>query len=271
MPERSLARPSFLSWLVATPSSRLRVQWAGVTCSPAHLEAQGFAIVPSLVPASSTRDLLALLSDLPLAPSVRRRREVYAARDLLSAVPAVGRIATAPPFAALVRPILGASAFLARALLFDKTPSANWKVTWHQDLTITLREPSQAPGFGPCSIKAGIAHTHAPDWLLSGMLTIRLHLDECPASNGPLRIIAGSHAHGRLTPAQIDQLVAAGNERICPVPAGGALIMRPLLLHASSPSQSPDHRRVLHLEFAAADLPPPLAWLHRMPLPAPTQ
>lgn len=36
--------------------------------------------------------------------------------------------------------------------------------------------------------------------------------------------------------------------------------MRPLLLHASSPAASPGHRRVLHVEYAAAGLPGGLQW-----------
>jgi len=32
--------------------------------------------------------------------------------------------------------------------------------------------------------------------------------------------------------------------------------MRPLLLHASSAARSPQHRRVVHLEFAPRDLLP---------------
>ena len=36
--------------------------------------------------------------------------------------------------------------------------------------------------------------------------------------------------------------------------------MRPLILHSSSASISPSHRRVIHLEFAGEPLPKPLAW-----------
>jgi hypothetical protein len=50
-------------------------------------------------------------------------------------------------------------------------------------------------------------------------------------------------------------------EHVCCVPAGGVFIMRPLLLHASSPARKPRHRRVVHLEFAPGDLlPPELSW-----------
>ena len=38
----------------------------------------------------------------------------------------------------------------------------------------------------------------------------------------------------------------------CLVPQGGVLAMRPLLIHASSKSQSGDLRRVLHIEYSAS-------------------
>jgi hypothetical protein len=37
----------------------------------------------------------------------------------------------------------------------------------------------------------------------------------------------------------------------CLVPRGGVLAMRPLIVHASSKSQSEKPRRVLHIEYAA--------------------
>jgi hypothetical protein len=42
--------------------------------------------------------------------------------------------------------------------------------------------------------------------------------------------------------------------------AGDALLMRPLLLHASSEASAPVHRRVIHLEYAACPLPGGLEW-----------
>ena len=46
----------------------------------------------------------------------------------------------------------------------------------------------------------------------------------------------------------------------CNVAQGGVMLMRPLLLHASSAAADPSHRRVLHLEYSAADLPGGLRW-----------
>jgi hypothetical protein len=38
----------------------------------------------------------------------------------------------------------------------------------------------------------------------------------------------------------------------CLVPRGGILAMRPLLIHSSSKVQSPEPRRVLHIEYAGS-------------------
>jgi hypothetical protein len=49
-------------------------------------------------------------------------------------------------------------------------------------------------------------------------------------------------------------------EVVCAVGVGGALLMRPLLLHASSPSRVPGHRRVVHLDFVSVPLPNGMRW-----------
>jgi ectoine hydroxylase-related dioxygenase (phytanoyl-CoA dioxygenase family) len=95
------------------------------------------------------------------------------------------------------------------------------------------------------------------------MVAVRRHLDDCGAENGPVRVLPGSHRVGRLGSEEI----AAWRERTppveCLVPRGGLLVMRSLLLHASSPATAPVHRRVLHLESAAETLPGGLEWHER--------
>jgi hypothetical protein len=46
----------------------------------------------------------------------------------------------------------------------------------------------------------------------------------------------------------------------CTTAAGGVVIMRPLLMHASFPARQPGHRRVLHIEFGPPALPGGLTW-----------
>jgi ectoine hydroxylase-related dioxygenase (phytanoyl-CoA dioxygenase family) len=116
--------------------------------------------------------------------------------------------------------------------------------------------------FGPWSEKAGVLHVQPPRDVLEQMLTVRLHLDDCDAENGPLRVLPGSHRCGKMTPDEINRFRQQTEPVICTCPRGGALLMRPLLLHASSPATSPHHRRVVHIEFAAHALPHGLEWAY---------
>lgn len=225
--------------------------------------AQGFAVAPQALDPGTVSRLIDALEEAEHHPGTRRREDVYAIRDLLRAVPAVQALARSAAVRGLVEPILGRKCFAVRGILFDKTPDANWKVVWHQDLTIAVRARRNAEGFGPWSVKAGVPHVQPPVDLLERMLTVRLHLDDCTAENGPLRVIPGSHHIGRLGAADIARL-RAQTATVCPVPSGGALLMRPLLLHASSASESPRHRRIVHLEYATDELPNGLEWHDRI-------
>lgn len=55
-------------------------------------------------------------------------------------------------------------------------------------------------------------------------------------------------------------------EVTCAVPAGGVMVMKPLLMHASGRTTNGLSRRVLHLEFSSAALPEPLQWAEYLPL-----
>jgi ectoine hydroxylase-related dioxygenase (phytanoyl-CoA dioxygenase family) len=76
------------------------------------------------------------------------------------------------------------------------------------------------------------------------------HLDASEHSNGPLRIVPGSHRLGVLTDEQIAAKVHASQVLECTVPAGGVLAMRPLLLHSSGKATTPSPRHVVHIEYA---------------------
>jgi ectoine hydroxylase-related dioxygenase (phytanoyl-CoA dioxygenase family) len=138
---------------------------------------------------------------------------------------------------------------------------SNWKVTWHQDLSIAVREQCVVPGYGPWSKKAGMIHVQPPVQILENILAVRLHLDNCGIENGPVRVISGSHFSGKLDPASIEKWCRDNPAHDCLVPKGGALLMRPLILHASSSALRPEHRRVIHLEYTASHLPDGLEWI----------
>jgi ectoine hydroxylase-related dioxygenase (phytanoyl-CoA dioxygenase family) len=174
-----------------------------------------------------------------------------------SAVSALAREGAAARLAALAA---GAAVWPVRATVFDKTPAANWKVPWHQDLTIAVRERIETPGFGPWSTKDGTVHVQAPAEVLSTLVAVRVHLDDTPADNGALRVVPGSHRAGRLADERIARLREDRGEVVCPVGRGGAMVMVPLLLHASSAASEPRRRRVIHIDYASEELPGALEW-----------
>jgi hypothetical protein len=216
---------------------------------------EGFTIIPDFFTSYQVTDLLTKLQDASNSPDGRRRGGT---RNLLS-IPAIRELALSPPLRRLLDPILGSEWLPVRAILFDKIPSANWKVPWHQDLTIAVDRRLEIEGFGPWSAKAGVIHVQPPVAVLEKMIAVRIHLDKCDEANGPLRVIAGSHRYGRIPEKHIERYLAE-EPVTCLVPSGGVLLMRPLLLHASSSSQSPGHRRVIHIEYAACKLPSGLLW-----------
>jgi ectoine hydroxylase-related dioxygenase (phytanoyl-CoA dioxygenase family) len=215
------------------------------------VEQDGFSVVPVCLDETAVESLCKQFDDTR-----------YPERNLLS-VPSVQALARSRPVREIMETLLGPRCFAVRGIFFNKTRSSNWKVVWHQDLTIAVRERRDVDGFGPWTVKAGVVHVQPPAKVMGGILAIRLHLDESGLDNGPLRVLSGSHRKGRLSAEEIADW-EKGNAITCTVPKGGALVMRPLLLHASSTCAIPKSRRVIHLEFAAAELPHGLEWHDRV-------
>src|SRR5688572_28118694 len=114
--------------------------------------ASGYTIAEAVLPRSTVtalQDEIARLTSLTRAGGIRNAAEKSSIiRDLA---------AEGPP-SHLARAILGNAARPVKVTVFDKTPAANWKVPWHQDLTIAVRERRKAEGFGPWTVKDGIPH-----------------------------------------------------------------------------------------------------------------
>lgn len=214
-----------------------------------HLNEQGWEMVPDVMAAEECAECVRALG--PVTGAGRRG---------LLAEPRVNALAHSERLLQIVRPCLPAEPRPVRAIYFDKSPGENWLVTWHQDLTIAVSERVDVSDFGPWSMKDGVPHVQPPADPLEKMVTVRLHLDDADAANGALRVLSGSHRHGRLAAGQIQRLREAGGEVLCAARAGDALLMRPLILHASGKSTSERHRRILHIEYAGFELPDWLRW-----------
>jgi len=188
----------------------------------------------------------------------------YGRRNLLANFEGIRSVVRSDAVCSLVHSVLGSNAFAVRGLFFDKTPAANWMVGWHQDRTIAVQARREAPGFTLWTMKADVNHVQPPASVMEQMLAVRLHLDDTDETNGGLRIIPGSHRAGFISEDAVGDWVRRHEPITCLVPRSGALVMRPLLLHASSKATHPAHRRVLHLEFASQSLPSGLEWAIRV-------
>ena len=166
-------------------------------------------------------------------------------------VPAVWQLAMDPRLIGLASFFVGPSPVAFRATLFDKSPTANWLVTWHQDTALPMRAHVPLPHWGPWSTRAGVLYAHAPASALEQVIALRVHLDDSTAANGPLRVLPGTHTHGVLSDDQLSRLAQEVEPVDCLAAAGDVLAMRPLTVHASSKSQTDLPRRVLHIEYAS--------------------
>ncbi len=98
-------------------------------------------------------------------------------------------------------------------------------------------------------MKEGVQFVQPPRKVLESIVAVRVHLENNSVENGPLQVVPGSHHDG----------VESGDRVICEVPEGGVLVMRPLLLHASSKFRS-GTRRVMHFLFGPPNLPDQAEW-----------
>ncbi|MBG8553789.1 phytanoyl-CoA dioxygenase family protein [Hymenobacter guriensis] len=199
------------------------------------------------------------------SPNFRRSQDVFAIRNLLGELPQLQELLLTPRLRSLLAALFpGRTPQLVKAIYFDKPAGSNWLVAWHQDVMIAVDQRLDLPGYGPWSTKNGETTVLPPREILESIITLRLHLDDCDVTNGALRVVPGSHRHGVIPN---DQHPAFTSWAIhCDVPAGGVMLMQPLTLHASNRSTSPRPRRVIHLEFSAAELPAGLQWREKLPL-----
>jgi len=214
------------------------------------LAADGFAVAPAVI---SEADCLAIEGQLS-ALDVRGA----GSRNLLAAgwcERVALQLKSAP---ALITPLNGCVAF--QCTYFDKSDVVNWSVPIHQDLAIPVAERVEHQELRGWSIKEGGLFVQPPATVLDNLLAVRLHLDNSDPDNGPLRVVPGSHRHGRLGDEVQSALRTEAGEVECVVGRGGVIAMKPLLLHASAKSTSSKPRRVLHFVYGPASLPLGLSW-----------
>jgi hypothetical protein len=215
---------------------------------------QGFTVLPNLLtgaPLDALRDAADALLDTArhtdtetgivelepghtrAAPRVRRIKKPHAAH------PAFWQLACSPALMQLVTRLIGPDVRLSHSKINTKRGSGGAPIEWHQDWA-----------FAP--------HTNMDFCIVAVML------DDCFAANGPLQVVPGSHegplydhhdADGYFTGA-IDVATTRAPVHLAAQltgPAGSVSIHHPMAIHGSAANRSDAPRRMLFLEYAAAD------------------
>ncbi len=192
----------------------------------------------------------------------RKSGELFAIRQFLKEIPSVINLIFNNKLKSLIQSILGENYFIVKSIYFDKPETANWYVTYHQDLTISVDKKVDLPNFGPWTVKQNQFAVQPPLSILENSSTIRIHLDDTSEFNGALKIIPGSHLKQIYRPETINW--ENEKEVICNVSKGGVMFMKPLILHSSGRTSNNNRRRVIHIEFSNIELPNQLHWAERM-------
>ncbi|MEM7300285.1 MAG: phytanoyl-CoA dioxygenase family protein [Pseudomonadota bacterium] len=147
-------------------------------------------------------------------------------------------LCTMPAVLDIVEAMIGPNILLYNATYIIKEPQTASHVSWHQDLTYW-----------------GLSH--------DDQVTLWLALSPATAESGCMRMVPGSHKHGRmhhetfedetnvLFQSQTVQGVAEESAVMCPLMPGEASFHHGWTLHASMPNDSDDRRIGLNVQYLA--------------------
>lgn len=230
-----------------------------VSLASGEINKNGYFVVESVYTPNEINHIIDLIEKVNTdKPTFRQTADLFAIRQFLKEVPDVYPLIFNGKLNTIIANVYGDSYFTVKSIYFDKPGSSNWFVAYHQDLTISVSNKVDFPGYGPWTVKHNQFAVQPPLSILQNNFTIRIHLDDTDEYNGALKVIPGSHLKGICRPANIDW--AKEKENICGVKAGGIMLMSPLLLHASNRTVNQQKRRVIHIEFSNCELPDGLEW-----------
>ncbi|MBV8465845.1 MAG: phytanoyl-CoA dioxygenase family protein [Burkholderiales bacterium] len=224
-----------------------------VHAKQAQFDDQGFVLVDEVLDAHETANVLEHLHGMNLGGAGSRH---LLAHDWCKELAA--RLAAKP----LLHELIPTTHAAVQCSYFRKSLDQNWLVAWHRDLSIPVAARVDHPELRGWSEKEGAVFVQAPTDLLTELIAVRLHLDDCTHEDGPLRVIPGSHSHGTIGQGPILEQCKATGSVSCTAKAGDALVIHPLLLHASSKATGQSERRVLHFLFGPTSLPFGLQWVY---------
>ena len=180
--------------------------------SVSEFQKSGYFVMPGVIDAVLNRRLGAFVGGLANGgPGSRRLLDEAWCTHLAAALRGDARI----------RSLLPRNAVAVQCTLFDKSPTKNWLVTLHQDLSIPVQRRVDSPECSGWSEKEGQVYVQPPVGVLEQLVAVRVHIDDCPAESGALRVVAKSHVEGRLSRERAEELRRLNGETMVPMVAAG--------------------------------------------------
>lgn len=215
-------------------------------------EEKGYDIVEAIYTAKEVSKIISLLDK-------KGFKEQFGIRSFLKDNPDFIDLLFTPSLLKLIHEISPNCDKSIKSIYFNKPPTSNWIVNWHQDLTINLQEKREVPNYINWREKDNRVIVQPNTELLQNIFTLRIHLDDCTKENGAVKVIESSHTQGII---EIKEWLKnkKGKEVICEINAGGVMLMKPLTLHFSNRTENNKNRRVIHIEFTDKELPHNLTW-----------
>jgi ectoine hydroxylase-related dioxygenase (phytanoyl-CoA dioxygenase family) len=228
--------------------------------SKIELDKDGFSIVTDLYSDIEINQIITCIENAENKnDSFLKTKDLFAIRQLISNVPELANLIFNQKLTELISTLSQTELFLTKAIYFDKPIESNWFVAYHQDLSISVENKADLENYVNWTFKKNQLGVQPPIEILKDTYTIRIHLDDTNKNNGALKVIPKSHLNGIIRAESKDWNIE--KEQVCDVKKGGAMLMKPLTLHASNRTTNNKRRRVIHLEFNNHKLTEPLKWL----------
>ncbi len=222
---------------------------------------QGFTVLNGIYTTAELKQLISIIDAADKSGNTfRKTDDLFAIRQILKEIPAVLPVIFNEKLTQLITELFDDDYFVSKSIYFDKPQKSNWFVAWHRDLTVSVNKKVALLGFTNWTVKQNQFAVQPPLDILKENFTVRLHLDNTDKDNGALKVIPGSHLDSEFN---TDGAYKEA-EVICDVEAGGVMLMRPLLMHASNRTVNDQRRRVLHIEFSKGALPEQIDWSERI-------
>jgi len=235
-----------------------------------ELEENGFSVLTDLYSENEISQISTCIENAKQeGDSFMKTKDLFAIRQLIKNVPELSDLLFNKKMSELISDLSETEYFLTKAIYFDKPSESNWFVAYHQDLSISVDKKMELENYVNWTFKKEQYGVQPPIEILKDTITIRIHLDKTSKNNGALKVIPKSHLNGITRTDSKDWNIK--NEFVCEVEKGGAMLMKPLTLHASNRTTNGKKRRVIHLEFNKHNLTEPMEWLERYELKANTQ